>query len=137
MRASLAKLAALPPDTRVFCAHEYTASNAKVRGRGEWGMGSLGRTRATPRAAHHANPLFFQWALAVDPTNAALAARAEAITVARAAGEATVPSLLADELATNPFLRSDAPAVRAGVGAPSGASPDAAFAAVRAHKDKF
>ena len=86
MRASLAKLAALPPDTRVFCAHEYTASNAKVRGRGEWGTGSLGRTRATPRAAHHANPLFFQWALAVDPTNAALAARAEAITAARAAG---------------------------------------------------
>lgn len=29
MRASLAKLAALPPDTRVYCAHEYTASNVR------------------------------------------------------------------------------------------------------------
>lgn len=29
MRASLAKLAELPPDTRVYCAHEYTASNVR------------------------------------------------------------------------------------------------------------
>lgn len=29
MRQSLAKLAALPPDTRVYCAHEYTASNVR------------------------------------------------------------------------------------------------------------
>lgn len=29
MRASLAKLAALEPDTRVYCAHEYTASNVR------------------------------------------------------------------------------------------------------------
>ncbi|MGN6141222.1 MAG: hydroxyacylglutathione hydrolase [Ralstonia sp.] len=29
MRASLAKLAALAPDTRVYCAHEYTASNVR------------------------------------------------------------------------------------------------------------
>lgn len=29
MWASLSKLAPLPPDTRVYCAHEYTASNAK------------------------------------------------------------------------------------------------------------
>ena len=53
----------------------------------------MGRTRATPRAAHHANPLFFQWALAVDPTNAALAARAEAITAARAQAEPALPSV--------------------------------------------
>ncbi|WP_296223290.1 hydroxyacylglutathione hydrolase [Ralstonia sp. UBA689] len=29
MRQSLAKLAALSPDTRVYCAHEYTASNVR------------------------------------------------------------------------------------------------------------
>lgn len=29
MRSSLAKLAALAPDTRVYCAHEYTASNVR------------------------------------------------------------------------------------------------------------
>jgi hydroxyacylglutathione hydrolase len=56
MWGSLSKLAALPDDTRVYCAHEYTASNARfalsvdsapalkaradqvfdARGRGEW-----------------------------------------------------------------------------------------------------
>lgn len=29
MQASLAKLAALPPDTRVYCGHEYTAANLR------------------------------------------------------------------------------------------------------------
>jgi hydroxyacylglutathione hydrolase len=29
MWASLQRLAALPDDTRVYCAHEYTASNAR------------------------------------------------------------------------------------------------------------
>jgi len=29
MWASLSRLAALPADTRVYCAHEYTASNAR------------------------------------------------------------------------------------------------------------
>jgi hydroxyacylglutathione hydrolase len=29
MHASLAKLAALPEDTRVFCGHEYTAANIR------------------------------------------------------------------------------------------------------------
>ncbi|MEO6576514.1 MAG: hydroxyacylglutathione hydrolase C-terminal domain-containing protein, partial [Polyangiaceae bacterium] len=29
MSASLAKLGALPPDTRVYCGHEYTESNLK------------------------------------------------------------------------------------------------------------
>jgi hydroxyacylglutathione hydrolase len=29
MHASLSSLAALPPDTRVFCGHEYTAANLR------------------------------------------------------------------------------------------------------------
>ena len=29
MWASLRKIAALPPDTRLYCGHEYTVSNAK------------------------------------------------------------------------------------------------------------
>ena len=106
MWASLSKLAALPRDTRVFCAHEYTQSNAR-------------------------------WARAVDPGNAALAARAAAIDAARAAGEPTVPSLLGEELDTNPFLRPGDPGVRAGAGVGADADDVAAFAAVRAHKDKF
>ena len=29
MRASLEKLRSLPPETRVFCAHEYTEANLR------------------------------------------------------------------------------------------------------------
>ncbi len=75
MFASLAKLAALPPETRVFCGHEYTAGNAR-------------------------------FALTVEPHNAALQARAAEVTRLRAAGTPTVPSILAQELAANPFMRA-------------------------------
>lgn len=106
MWASLSKLAALPRDTRVFCAHEYTQSNAR-------------------------------WARAVDPGNPALAARAAAVDAARAAGEPTVPSLLGEELDTNPFLRPGDAGVRAGAGVGADVDDVAAFAAVRKHKDTF
>jgi hydroxyacylglutathione hydrolase len=68
MWASLQRLAALPDDTRVYCAHEYTASNARfalsvdddpalkaraedifaARGRGEWTVPTtIGLEKAT------------------------------------------------------------------------------------------
>ncbi|MDR3536014.1 MAG: hydroxyacylglutathione hydrolase [Acetobacteraceae bacterium] len=91
MFASLRKLAALPPGTKVCCGHEYTESNAR-------------------------------FALSIDPDNTALQARAAEVKALRAAGKPTVPSLLSDELAANPFLLA----------------PDVAtFAARRAGKDKF
>ena len=99
---SLQRLAALPDDTKVYCAHEYTASNAR-------------------------------FALSVDDS-AALKVRADEIFAARERGEWTVPTTIALEKATNPFLR--APALAARVGAAG--QPDAqAFAAVRAAKDNF
>ncbi len=47
-----------------------------------------------------------RFALHVDPTNAALAVFAQEVSAKRAAGIATVPSRLADELSCNPFLRA-------------------------------
>jgi hydroxyacylglutathione hydrolase len=47
-----------------------------------------------------------RFALHADPQNAALRAYAETVRARRAAGQATVPSRLADELACNPFLRA-------------------------------
>jgi hydroxyacylglutathione hydrolase len=47
----------------------------------------------------------------VEPDNAATRARLEAAQAARAAGRPTVPSTLAQELATNVFLRTQEPAV--------------------------
>ncbi|WP_448585937.1 hydroxyacylglutathione hydrolase [Thermaurantiacus sp.] len=75
MFRALAQLKALPPETRVYCAHEYTLSNAR-------------------------------FALTVEPGNAALAARFEAVQGARGRGEATVPFTLAEEHLTNPFVRA-------------------------------
>jgi hydroxyacylglutathione hydrolase len=102
MWTSLQRLAALPDDTTVYCAHEYTASNAR-------------------------------FALSVDD-DPALKARAEQIFAARERGEPTVPTTIALEKATNPFLR--APALAGRVGA-AGKADYEAFGAVRAAKDVF
>jgi hydroxyacylglutathione hydrolase len=102
---SLGKLKRLPGSARIYCAHEYTQSNAR-------------------------------FALSVDGGNAALVARAQAVADARARGEPTVPGTLAEELATNPFLRADRPELAAAVGLPPG-DPVAVFAAVRRAKDQF
>lgn len=102
MWASLQRLAALPGDTTVYCAHEYTASNAR-------------------------------FALSVDD-DPVLKARAEEIFAARERGEWTVPTTIALEKATNPFLRAPQLALRMGL---AGSSDPEAFAAVRAAKDSF
>jgi hydroxyacylglutathione hydrolase len=77
-----------------------------------------------------------RFALSVDGANPALAVRAEAVEAARARGEPTVPSRLADELATNPFLRADAPELAAAMGL-AGRPAAEVFAALRAAKDRF
>lgn len=103
MVESLAKLAALPPETRVFCGHEYTVTNLR-------------------------------FAEAVEPGNEAIARKLEAVRAARARGEPTMGTTMAEELETNPFLRCDAPSVRARF---PGASRAEVFAAVRRAKDGF
>lgn len=65
----------------------------------------------------------------------AVTARIAEIDRLRAAGRPTVPSRLADERATNPFLRASDPAMKAALGM-AGASDAAVFAEIRARKDK-
>lgn len=84
-----------------------------------------------------ANLRFAAWA---EPDNAAVAARLERARGLRAAGEATVPERLSEELATNPFLRATEPALLASLAAHHGVelAPGAAtFAWLRAAKDDF
>lgn len=97
MWGSLQKIAGLPEDTTLYCAHEYTASNAR-------------------------------FALSVDDSPA-LKRRAEEVFSARERDEPTVPTTVALERATNPFLR--APQLRPGL------APAQAFAEVRRAKDAF
>jgi hydroxyacylglutathione hydrolase len=109
MWASLSKLAALPDDTRIHCAHEYTLAN-------------------------------IDFALAVEPGNAALSARSRDVAALREQGLPSVPSTLAEERQTNPFLRAAVPAVALAaskhVGKPLEA-PGEVFAALRTWKDGF
>jgi hydroxyacylglutathione hydrolase len=80
------------------------------------------------------------FAAAVEPDNPALRRRTEEATAMRARGMPTLPSLLSDELAANPFLRVDAPAVQAAVAGRLGAPPRdrvETFAELRRWKDGF
>jgi len=75
MHRNLQRLAQLPPETRIYCAHEYTLSNAR-------------------------------FAITAEPDNEAIASRLVEVERAREAGDATVPTTIAAELATNPFMRA-------------------------------
>jgi hydroxyacylglutathione hydrolase len=109
MAHSLDKLAALPGETRAYCAHEYTLANLR-------------------------------FALAVEPGNVALQQRQRRDQAARDRGVPTVPSSIAEERATNPFLRAAEPAVFAAAEARAGrrlADAVEAFAVLREWKNKF
>jgi hydroxyacylglutathione hydrolase len=75
MYANMQRLADLPPETSVYCAHEYTLSNAR-------------------------------YARVAEPDNDAIASRLREVEKMRERGEATVPTTIALERATNPFMRA-------------------------------
>lgn len=106
MWTSLSKIKDLPDQTRVYCAHEYTLSNAR-------------------------------FAVHVDPSNEQLQARFKDIEAKRSANVPTVPGTMAEERATNPFLRPFAAEIRASLGVAAGAPDHEAFGAIRGAKDVF
>ncbi|MEL6809173.1 MAG: hydroxyacylglutathione hydrolase [Pseudomonadota bacterium] len=77
-----------------------------------------------------------KFALTIDPDNPALISRVRDVTEKHAAGTATVPSLLSEELATNPFLRAHDPAIQAHLGM-TGANATDVFTEIRTRKDNF
>ncbi|MGC2857302.1 hydroxyacylglutathione hydrolase [Novispirillum sp. DQ9] len=102
---------------------------------------SLAKLRALPDAArvhcaHEYTLANWRFAASVDPDNPALQARGAAIRDVRERGMPTVPSLLGDEKATNPFLRADDPALAARLGL-AGRPPAEVFAEIRHRKDRF
>ena len=86
--------------------------------------------------AHEYTQANARFALTVDPDNPALRERAAKVDELRAAGAPTVPTTVALEKATNPFLRADTRGVRAALGMPSAPAVDV-FAEVRQRKDRF
>ncbi|MEM6902488.1 MAG: hydroxyacylglutathione hydrolase, partial [Pseudomonadota bacterium] len=75
-----------------------------------------------------------RFARSIDPTNAALSDRLRLVEGLRARGMATVPTTIAQELETNPFLRADQPDLQASLEMP-GTDPAKVFAEIRRRKD--
>lgn len=106
MFTALEQIRQLPPETRIYCAHEYTLLN-------------------------------LPFALAVDSGNTALKLRAQAIREYREQGTPTVPLNLAEECATNPFLRAIQPALRTAAMVGAEATPLDVFTQLRLLRDTF
>lgn len=102
---SLQKLKTLPPDTQIYCTHEYTLNNGR-------------------------------FALTVEPDNPALRQRMLEVEKLRRENKPTLPSTLADELATNPFLREDSVGLQKTI-AMAACAPIEVFARIRQIKDRF
>jgi hydroxyacylglutathione hydrolase len=108
-------------------------------------LASLDRLAALPDAtavccAHEYTASNAAFALTVDPDNTALQARASAVRALRSEGRPTLPSTIALERATNPFLRCDTLALRAAIAARLGRAPAdrvETFAELRRWKDGF
>lgn len=77
-----------------------------------------------------------RFALSIEPDNTALQDRIERIKAADETGDFIVPVSMAEEKATNPFLRAVEPSVKASVGL-AGADDASTFAEVRRRKDSF
>ncbi|HSF65230.1 MAG TPA: hydroxyacylglutathione hydrolase [Paracoccaceae bacterium] len=102
---------------------------------------SLQRLAALPDATvvcsgHEYTASNLRFALSLEPGNGALILRSAAVDDARRRGQPTVPSLLSEERATNPFLRADTPGMRAVMALPDAPAAQV-FAAIRAAKDRF
>jgi hydroxyacylglutathione hydrolase len=106
---------------------------------------SLTRIAALPAAtriycAHEYTQSCLRFAKTVEPDNAAIDTRIATVAQLRSAGQPSVPSTLADELVTNPFLRWNAPAVIAAATARLGhppASDAETFGAIRVWRDSL
>ena len=77
-----------------------------------------------------------RFALSVEPDNSALRDRVARIEKADADGRLIVPATLAEELATNPFLRAGEESVKAALGL-AGADDAGVFSELRRRKDEF
>lgn len=81
-----------------------------------------------------------QFALAVEPENAAIAKRLQTVQALRQTGAFSCPSHLESERQTNPFLRCESPAVQAFVKAQephNPLTPVEVFRVLRSSKDRF
>ncbi len=97
-----------------------------------------GTTRMCCAHEYTEDNLRFAWT--VEPNNPSLAERIRRVRRARKSGASSIPSLIAEERATNPFVRTDSTELRTRVAAAMGIAADAPdhaiMGATRALKDR-
>jgi hydroxyacylglutathione hydrolase len=141
-----------PAPGELFCGDTLFAGGCGrlFEGTPEQMVDSLAKLRELPDntriwCAHEYTLSNLRFAVSVDADNAALVERLSQTIAQRQQNQPTVPSLLGEEKATNPFLRWDAPALRtAAQGIQSDSVQDdsersavAVFTRIRAMKDRF
>ena len=87
--------------------------------------------------AHEYTESNLRFALSVDGGNTELVQYQREVLKKRAQSLPTVPSLLADERAVNPFLRCDTEAIRAATRCTASRPRHEVFGILRAMKDNF
>jgi hydroxyacylglutathione hydrolase len=95
-----------------------------IEGNAQMMWQSLLKLRALPDdtriyCGHEYTQANIRFAKTIEPDNAALKARQRQVEKLRTAREPTIPSLLAEEKAANPFLRADLPELANAVGLPN------------------
>lgn len=138
---------AAPDEPLIFCGDTLFAGGCGrlFEGTPEQMWQSLQRIRQLPAAtrvycAHEYTQANLRFARNVEPDNEELANRTLQVAAQRNADQATVPSLLDDELATNPFMRADQDGIRRAAEKHAGQTLGNAaevFRVIRQWKDNF
>ncbi|HEX8739100.1 MAG TPA: hydroxyacylglutathione hydrolase [Casimicrobiaceae bacterium] len=131
----------------LFCGDTLFAAGCGrlFEGTAEEMWSSLSKLAALPGTTevycgHEYTLVNLRFAAVADPGNAGIAARTERERAKRDRGRPTLPSTIADELATNPFLRANLPTLAASASEHAGRtlrSPVEVFAELRRWKDGF
>lgn len=131
-----------PP--RLFCGDALFAAGCGrlFEGTAIQAQASLDKLNALPGStriycAHEYTQTNLRFARTVDPGNAAVQERLEQVNALRAHGTPSLPTELDMERATNPFLRTDDPALRAAIETDPNASRSDVFAELRKRRDRF
>lgn len=134
-------------ENKLFCGDTlFTAGCGRLfEGTAEQMHDSLSRLKQLPAdtlvyCGHEYTEKNLQFAMTVEPNNRKASQRLQRVRGLRAQGISTVPSTMAEERETNPFLRWDSNEIQANLRSrfPSiGSDPVSVFAKVRELKDQF